>query len=209
MRALVLGGCTLAAVWLGPLPELAQRSFAAHMTMHMAVVAVAAPLIAIGLAGLRWDPVRRFPALFAPIPASIVELVVVWLWHAPLLHHAARHVLFARVLEQGTFLASGLLLWLSVLGGDAKTRDSRRGSGVLALLLTSMHMTLLGALLALPPRALYGHAGVDDAASLDDQHWGGAIMLVVGGLVYLLGGLWLAAQLLRADAAAARKGRLT
>jgi putative membrane protein len=205
MRVLACGLLTLAAVWLGPLPELAQRSFAAHMTMHMAVVAVAAPLIAAGMAGGRFDPVRRVPALFAPIPASLVELVVVWLWHAPRLHHAARHEPLIRALEQATFLASGLLLWLSVFGGDAETRAVRRGSGVIALLLTSMHMTLLGALLALPPRPLYAH-GADIAASLDDQHWGGAIMLTVGGIVYLLGGLWLAATLLRGSAQA-RAGR--
>jgi putative membrane protein len=126
----------------------------------------------------------------------LVELVVVWLWHAPALHHLARHDGAVRALEQGSFLASGLLLWLAVLGGDAATRDARTGSGILALLLTSMHMTLLGALLALPPRALYHH-GVESAAALADQHWGGAVMLTVGSSVYLAAALWLSARLLR------------
>jgi putative membrane protein len=203
-RALVSGLAALSAVWLGPLPELARHSFAAHMTMHMGVVAVAAPLLALAVAGGPFDPVCRVPALFAPIPASLVELVVVWLWHAPSLHHAARHVPLLRALEQATFLATGLLLWLSVLGGSRETRASRLGSGVMALLLTSMHMTLLGALLALPPRPLYVHADHDPASALADQHWGGAIMLVVGGVVYLLGGLALSAQLLQRRAGAAR-----
>ena len=187
------------AVWLGPLPSLAQGSFAAHMTMHMGVVAIAAPLIAFGLAGGRFDPVPKAPSMFAPIPASLLELVVVWLWHAPALHHAARHEAFARVLEQGSFLASGLLLWLAVLGGNAAREEARRGSGILALLLTSMHMTLLGALLALAPRPLYAHAAAT-GATLSDQHWGGAIMLVIGGIAYLVGGLWLAVRLLRPTA---------
>ena len=40
-RALpILGLLTLAAAWLGPLPELAGRAFFAHMTMHMCVVAL-------------------------------------------------------------------------------------------------------------------------------------------------------------------------
>jgi putative membrane protein len=200
MLALVLGILSLCAVWLGPLPRLAHHSFAAHMTMHMGVVAVAAPLLSLGLRG-KLDPVRRAPTLFAPIPLSVLELIVVWAFHTPALHHAARHEPWMRVLEQGSFLVCGLLLWLSVLGGSPEERDARRGSGVLALLLTSMHMTLLGALLALPPRVLYAHDSVPGQLSaLDDQHLGGAIMLLVGGVVYLFGGVWLAAGLLRTRA---------
>lgn len=203
MRAalLLLGLLTLAATWIGPLPRLSRGSFAAHMTMHMGVVAVAAPLIAIGVAGGRLDPVRGAPRLFSPIPASIVELVVVWAFHAPALHHAARHTAAGFVMEQGAFLLSGLLVWTSAFGGDARCRGDRGASGVVALLLTSMHMTLLGALLALPPRALYTHAGHAAEAplltALQDQHLGGAIMLLVGGVSYLAGGLWLMAEVLR------------
>jgi putative membrane protein len=197
MGALIAGFIVLAILWVGPLPQLADYSFAAHMTMHMGVVAVAAPLLSIGIAGTAYDPVRWAPRLFSPIPASVLELMVVWLWHAPALHHAARHTTAGRVLEQASFLVTGLLLWLSVLGGEALVREQRRAAGVLALLLTSMHMTLLGALLALPPRALYPHGPTSRLAALADQHWGGAIMLTVGGIVYLAGGIWLCIGLLR------------
>jgi putative membrane protein len=199
MRALlrVVGVLALAAAWLGPLPGLARHAFAAHMTMHMTVVAVAAPLLALGVAGGRADPVRWAPALFAPIPASVVELIVVWAWHAPALHQLARHTPAGLVVEQATFLLAGLLVWLSVLGGDPRDRN-RAGAGVVALLLTSMHMTLLGALLALPPRPLYAHtAGVAGLTPLQDQQLGGAIMLVAGGVTYLVGGLGLTAGVLR------------
>jgi putative membrane protein len=64
-------------------------------------------------------------------------------------------------------------------------------------LFTSMHMTLLGALFSLAPRALYSHGTLTDIASLDDQHVGGAIMLLIGGASYLAGGLLLTAGLLR------------
>jgi putative membrane protein len=61
-----------------------------------------------------------------------------------------------------------------------------------------MHMTLLGALLALSPRPLYSHMeGYSELTAIDDQNLGGAIMLLVGGLSYLLGGLWLTGRLLR------------
>ncbi len=195
---LLSGGLALAAVWLGPLPELARSAFWAHMTMHMGVVAVAAPLLSLGLAGGRHDPVRKAPRLFAPVPASVLELIVVWAWHAPALHHAARHGVAGLVLEQGTFLLSGLFVWLAAFGGDRSRGGNRTAAGVVGLLLTSMHMTLLGALLAMATRPLYTHAhGPSGLTPLEDQHLGGAIMLLVGGISYLLGGLWLTVGLLR------------
>lgn len=195
---LVCGLLTLTAMWLGPLPQLARQAFWAHMTLHMGVVAVAAPLLALGVAGGRLDPVRHTPGLFAPIPASVLELVVVWAWHAPALHHAARHGTAGLVAEQGMFLLAGLLMWLSAFGGDAWGRGNRAAAGVVGLLLTAMHMTLLGALLALTPRPLYVHVdGFAGLTPLEDQHLGGAIMLLVGGVVYLCGGLWLTVGLLR------------
>jgi putative membrane protein len=170
-------------------------SFAAHMTIHMAVVAVAAPLVALGLAGRRADPVRKIPWLFAAIPASLLELVVVSLWHAPDLHEAARHDAAMFVAEQASFLGSGLFLWLSVFGGDAARRTAQAGSAIVALALTFAHMTLLGALLSLSPRPLYRHA--EWSAAIADQQLGGAIMLIVGGIAYIAAGLWLGRGLVR------------
>jgi putative membrane protein len=191
-----VGGIVLGLAWLGPLPEFARHSFAAHMTMHIAVVAVAAPLLSVAMAGTVADPVRLAPRMFAPIPASLAELVVVWGWHVPALHHAAREHTWVLVLEQATFLAAGLMLWIAAVGGDGEQRRVRAGAGVVALLFTSMHMTLLGALFALAPRPLYSHIAAVDS-SLADQHLGGAIMLLVGGTSYLAGGLWLTSGLLR------------
>lgn len=196
---LLTGLAVLTLMWHGPLPESARLLFSSHMTMHIGVVAIAAPLIAVGIRGSRFDPVRRVPAVFAPVPTSIVELIVVWGWHAPLLHAAARahDTIFA--VEQGTFLGAGLLLWLSALGGTPSASNWRAGAGVGALLFTSIHMTLLGALFLLAPRPLYLHVDLatGDVSHLADQHLGGAIMLLVGGASYLLGALWLTASLLR------------
>lgn len=186
----------LALLWFAPLPG--RHSFAMHMAVHMGVVAVAAPMLALGIAGGRFDATRPAPRLFAPIPASILELVVVWAWHAPALHHAARHHTAVLIMEQGMFFLAGVFVWLAAFGGNSARRRNRSAAGLVALLLTAMHMTLLGALLALSPRPLYAHAGkFSGLTAIEDQHLGGAIMLLVGGISYLLGGLWLTVRLLR------------
>jgi putative membrane protein len=206
MRAFsaALGLLALGAVWLGPLPALAAESFAAHMVVHMTVVALAAPLLAWSVSGTNYDPSASRPGFFAPIQASMVEFVVIWAWHAPVLHQAARQTSWVGLLEQSTFLASGLWLWMAALGGTQAARLSRRGVGIVGLLFTSMHMTLLGALLALAPRPLYAHAHEPLAqwSPLADQHLGGAIMLIVGSASYLAGGLWLTFDLIRQRGAA-------
>jgi putative membrane protein len=196
---MTLGVAVLAAAWFGPLPALARSSFAAHMTMHMAVVAVAAPLIAVALAGSAGDPSRAMPRVFAAIPASLVEFVIVWTWHAPAWHHAARSETWPLVLEQASFLGAGLLLWIAAVGGDRTQQQSRRAAGVVALLFTSMHMTLLGALFALASRPLFQPHDVmlQGSQALTDQQIGGIIMLLVGGVSYLIGGVTLTAAVLR------------
>ena len=202
MRAtfLILGCLTLFMMW-GVLPLLATKAFFVHMTMHMGVVAIAAPFLAIGIAGGRLDPVDRVPQLFNPILISLFELIVVWSWHAPWLHHLARHTLTGVLAEQSMFLVCSLLLWLSAFGGRSPLDANRAAAGIIGLLLTMMHMVLLGSLLALTPRTLYAHGESHSGLSgLADQHLGGAIMLVGGGVSYLLGGLWLSVRLLRGNA---------
>lgn len=70
----------------------------------------------------------------------------------------------------------------------------------MALFFTSMHMTLLGALIGLAPRPIYGdhlhHAG-NGLSALVDQQLGGVIMLAIGGVIYLAGGLILMARVLQ------------
>jgi putative membrane protein len=177
---------------------MAGHSVAAHMAMHIAVVAIVAPLIAAAVAGTRVDPVQTVPRLMAPVPISLVELVIVWAWHLPALHQAAREEPGVFVVEQASFLTAGALLWVAASGGDQERRRLRAGAGIAALLFTSMHMTLLGALFALGGRPLFQHgAGSSSAAAIADQQLGGVIMLLVGGAAYLVGGLWLTAVALR------------
>lgn len=202
MRRLALpaGLVLLAAIWFGPLLGPWRASFAAGMVAHMGVIAMAAPLIAIGLPA-RWRPGRSMPATL-PVLASLLELLAVWAWHAPVLRAAAEASLAATIAEQASFLTVGVLLWSTSFAAPSERMHAATGAA--ALLLTSIHMTLLGALLALSPRPLYGAGEVTCFGTVlssgQDQQLGGVIMLLVGAVVYLAGGLVLVARLLHAPA---------
>lgn len=158
-------------------------SFGSHMALHMMVIAIAPAIVALGLPlnlRNRWS---QHSNLFSPLNASVFELILVWAWHAPLLHHFARTTISGFVLEQGSFIVAGLWLWVSCVVNPSKAL------GVIGLLLTSMHMTFLGALISLSSFPLYHH-------SLQDQQLGGGIMLVLGGITYLWGGVYFAKKVL-------------
>ncbi|RUT89286.1 cytochrome-c oxidase [Mesorhizobium sp. M7A.T.Ca.TU.009.02.1.1] len=193
--SLLLGFVTLALVWAGPLLDAWRGSFAAHMLAHMGVVAIAAPLIAIGIA----RPIRSV-ATAAPLIASLVELIVVWGWHAPAARQWAETSTIATMIEQVSFLGAGLFLWLTCMAPRNANAPAMDAAGAFALLLTSIHMTLLGALLSLASRPLYGLGEVTCFGLVlgagQDQALGGIIMLMIGAAVYLAGGVFLLARLL-------------
>ncbi|WP_315760508.1 cytochrome c oxidase assembly protein [Sphingomonas sp. Y38-1Y] len=170
-----------------------------HMAGHMLAVAVAAPLIAAGLSGTRADPARRWPRVVTPMAAMLAELVIVWSWHLPAAREAVMATRAAMLTEQAMYLGAGLALWSAAFAAP------NRASGIGALLLTSMHMTLLGALIGLAPRPLYGEMAMMDHGldPLADQQLGGVVMLTIGAASYLLGGLALLAKVLSGREASA------
>lgn len=200
-RALIaIGVAVLAVAWAGPLPGHVPHSFTAHMTLHMLVVGVGVPILAAGLAPLMAGTWLMQSQLRLPVAISLADLVVVWGWHAPALHDAARASGAVLALEQVMFAAVALLVWLIALGSSDSRRHEAALAGALTLFFTSMHMTLLGALIGLATRPIYDHAHGPDPVA--DQQIGGAIMLIIGGVIYLAGGLALVARVLRPKVAA-------
>jgi putative membrane protein len=193
--ALFAGALLLALLWLGPLPGMARRAFSPHMILHLGVTVVAGPLIAFGLIGLARDRTIRHPIALA-LAASLFEMLVVWGWHAPVLHELAAARLSAFVAQQASFLAAGVLIWAAAFMGNSRVTA---GVGLVAMLFTFMHMAMLGLLLTLAPDLVYAPAfclGAWGLDPLDDQRLGGALMAVLGGLPYLVGGLALAWRML-------------
>ncbi|WP_369696995.1 cytochrome c oxidase assembly protein [Paracoccus albicereus] len=164
---------------LGPFPG--------HMLRHMVLVAVAAPLIVLG-----WPALSRLaPSIMV---AVVLEAVIVWSAHLPQLHAATRLAPHALVMEQALFLIAGLAVW----SGALHAGSALAGAG--GLLLTSMHMTMLGTILILAPSDIYA-AFCGTAPDLHGQQIGGILMLAIGTPIYLLAGLWLSGRALQGSRA--------
>ncbi|MFA7506083.1 MAG: cytochrome c oxidase assembly protein [Burkholderiaceae bacterium] len=168
--------------------------FTGHMAIHLLNITLVAPLAALATRGHRpaWLP--------APVVAAFIELLAVWAWHAPSAHAFARASIGGFLLEQASFVAGAWLLWATVIDAALQRDRSAMAQSVLALLLTSMHMTLLGGVLALAGRDPYG-AGLCGSATtgldaMADLQLGGVLMLGVAATVYLIAALRLASMLL-------------
>ncbi|MDW4500183.1 cytochrome c oxidase assembly protein [Sulfitobacter sp. D35] len=185
MIARLTGLALLALLWLSPLPALAAGSIVLHMVLHLAIIAVVPALLAPRL------PVTVTPVFLAA--AVALEMLVVWGWHSPAAHLWARLSPEGLVLEQGSFLLAGLLLW-------SAARSAGPYAGAAVMLATVMHMTLLGAIIGLAPRLVYGdicaeYLGLD---ALEEQQVAGALMALGGGCFFLMAALLRLAPALRA-----------
>lgn len=155
---------------------------AARMGLHLALMNVAAPLLALRLAPVR--PERGLLWI-----AATAQMALLWTWHAPAAAGAGGFLL------QTAFLvalgAGSVAFWIAV----AQAGAARRWGAVGTLLVTGKLACLLGALMLFAPRDLYGlpalvFAWCDvGASSLADQQLAGMMMLAACPLSYVLAAL--------------------
>ena len=227
--ALAFGaGLMVLAVMLAlPLHAWGKLRFTPHMIEHQLLTGVAAPLLAAGGAGVPYlfalprgwrrrlvgwgasDPLRRlWRGILHPAVAWTLHAGALWLWHAPALFEAALRSEVVHYLQHVSLFGTALLFWVSILPRRSDARS--RMVGVFSLFTTSLHATLLGALLTLSPSIWYESyvaAESGGLSALEDQQLAGLVMWVPGGLVYVGAALALCAALLRADGAPARRRR--
>jgi putative membrane protein len=216
--AFAAGWTTLLLALISPLHRLGGVLFSAHMAQHELLMAVAAPLLVLGrpLLPLLWAlPMswRRTAGSWAaapsvrgvwelltlPLVAWTLHAAAIWLWHAPPLFEATLRSEPIHALQHLSFLGSGLLFWWALLRG----RPGRLGgpAAVLYLFTTSLHTTVLGALLTFSTRLwypLYASTTMTwGLAPLEDQQLAGLIMWVPANLAYLIAALVIVAAWLR------------
>lgn len=200
----ISGFVVLAAALISPLHELGETLFSAHMIQHELLMAVAAPLLVLGKpvvpltwgfpASLRRSISRVFAIQVPPLAAFLLHAAAIWIWHFPRLYDASVTSEVVHAAQHISFLGTALIFWWALLHA--------RGAAIVYLFLTAIHTTLLGALLAVsdtPFYSVYSDAGsrVWGLTRIEDQQLGGLIMWVPGGIVYLLGALYLMLKWIR------------
>lgn len=213
------GWILLALALVSPLHWLGERLFAAHMLEHVVLVAIAAPLLALGWPNraAAWGtprPIstgvsrllaqahvaRAWRVLTDPLVATAIHGAALWLLHVPRIFELALANLAVHRLQHLLFVLTAVLFWWSLL------RSRKPGVAVFCLFVTTIHMSLLGLLLTLsarlwyPPQPLAAAFGL---TPLEDQQLAGLVMWVPMGLVYTAAGLGFAANWIAASAPAA------
>lgn len=204
--AFFLGLATVAAAVLSPLDARSSGSFALHMTQHLVLMLVSAPLmvygapaVAMGLglpAALRRRvnrvlaarPVKRsMRVLMMPLLVWGLHAAALWAWHLPSLYEAAVRSHWLHAFEHAAFLGTACLLWALVLP-SARGRRIDRGVAAGLVFITGLQSGALGVLLAFAAVPLYEEGVLGGAFGLDplaDQQLAGMLMWVPGGLLYL------------------------
>ncbi len=199
VRSRVIGGLALAALaiaFVSPLCALSSALFAARTVHHILLVCVVAPLIVLTL------PRAPCPGFATMITATLLQAVVLWFWHAPVLYEAAlsNDVIYA--LMELTLLGASVLFWIVMRAAPAPT-------AALALVLTMVQMGMLGALLVFAGSAIYAPHLATTAAwgitSLQDQQLAGLIMWAPAAGIYLVAALVMIARWIGPDPEAAKR----
>ena len=194
-----------------PLETLARQLFWAHMTQHLLLIMVAAPLLVVAspwlqiwrglplsvrrpvakavvkdpaLAGLR----RVFAVVATPAAAWIISSANLWFWHWPaaydltLRNHLVHHI------EHGLFLGLGILFWAQVIDPYPFRARLSQLKRVVYVFTAMIQAWALAALLAFATVPFYAYALLTTRpggiSALTDQQFGAGIMWVPGSITY-------------------------
>ena len=191
---------------VSPIDNYDDDLFWVHMTQHMILVMLAAPLLLLGapvtLALRAASPrVRRAvlvpllesrvaQALTRPYVAAPLFTLSVWLWHIPSAYDAAvRHDLL-HIAEHTSFMAGAILFWWLIIGVDAnRLRPGHVGrvAFLVVQLLTNLALALILTNVGEPLYSVYDDpARTWGPSPLTDQRIGAGIMWVPGSMMFLL-----------------------
>jgi putative membrane protein len=191
------GLAALVVALLSPIDELAHERFSAHMVQHLLLTMVAAPLLLLGnplpvsLWGLprglrralarplmRGAGARLALGALTTLPAAwLIYVGNLWVWHLPVLYDAALEHDWLHALEHLAFFSTSVLFWWPIVCPAPRLhRPPHPGFQIVYLVAATAQNTILGMLLTLPERVLYGYYGRLGPGALDDQMLAGGIM---------------------------------
>ena len=206
--AFALGLAVVAAVLLGPVDARADASLAWHMVQHLALVALAAPLLLLG-APLRLALAALPPraaavlarVLRAPAVRVLTQPAVAWLQFAFVLYGTHFSPLYEAALENAPlhaaehalYLGSALVFWTPLLAVAPAPHAPAHPVRILALFLALPMSAFLGFAFYVTRHVLYAHYAARPDALVDQMN-AGAVMWLAGGTPLLLALLWCVAD---------------
>jgi cytochrome c oxidase assembly factor CtaG/cytochrome c2 len=208
------GWIVLFAALVSPVAWLSDVLFSVHMTQHMLLMLVAAPLLAFGQPLLVWTwalddrpreriahaarrrwMLRIWRALTTPVCVFLLQAVVLWVWHVPSWYEAALRSNAIHAAQHLSLVLVASMFWWAMVHG----RYGRIGYGaaVCYVFMTAIHSSALGALLAVSNLLWYPEYGRQAAVwkvdGLADQQLAGLLMWVPAGVIFMVFGLALLA----------------
>lgn len=182
---------------LSPLCRLAANLVSAHMVQHVTLVALAPPLLVLGMRRVQAAGQPRLVQSLAAHPGKCAALygILIWLWHVPRFYETALLDPRVHLLMYGSLIGAAMLFWTSVASAS-RTGSVHGPWAIVALLITFVHTGLLGALLLFSPRLWFplvaGSSLPWGLTPLADQQLAGLIMWVPMGAVFLVAAVWVA-----------------
>ena len=192
--AAFLGG--VCVVWLAiasPLAALDHELLTIHMVKHLLLMAIASPLILLGVPARRpMQSLNRTALCWLAGTAAVIG------WHVPAAFQLALGSHWWHTVENATFLLAGLLFWWPVV--QSRPSLGQAWSMPLYLFLATLPCDILSAFLAFCGRVVYpsylAAPRLFDLSPLEDQEFAGALMWVSVTLIYLIPAVIITVQIL-------------
>ena len=189
----------LAIVFLslnGPLHDLSDGYlFSAHMVQHLLLTLVFPPLVLYAVPGAMLRPLLRpravgrvARAVTTPVACFVIFNVVLAAWHVPQLYNLALAQHPVHIAQHLMFMASAVLMWWPLMSPLPELPRLAYPGQMLYCFLMVIPMSVVSIYIAMADAVLYPlYATAPRVWGIDpmlDQHLGGLIMWIPGGLFF-------------------------
>jgi len=190
---LLLGSLT------GPLHDLSDYYlFSAHMIQHLLLAFAMPPLLLYGTPGFMLSPFLRHPRVLAlgrrltrPSGAFASFNLVLVAWHLPPLYNLAMDHHAVHIVQHLMIMVVSVILWWPVLSPCPELPRAPYPVQMLYLFVVGLPMVVVSIFISMAESVLYPYYAAAPRiwpvlTPHADQHLGGLIMWIPGGLVFLI-----------------------
>jgi len=183
----------------GPLHDLSDYYlFSAHMVQHLLLAFAMPPLLLYGTPGWLLRPLLRDPlvlrggrVLTRPAAAFGIFNLVLVAWHLPPLYNLAMEVHPIHIVQHLMIMAAAVLLWWPILSPVSEIPRAPYPVQLFYLFVVGLPMVVVSIFITMADRVLYDYYAAaprvwEALTPHADQHLGGLIMWIPGGLVFLI-----------------------